>query len=980
MATRFSWSKALRGDGRSPIDDFFGLEVDESAKQKRKGSPSPHTYNKWSRTPINQTVYISNSEIRVRGPKHRSHIGLMSVSADISYEQRLPETYDDFWSGDDTKDLLFNDTLEDAFVEEDFKSNSPKPKTPDRGHHEMPPYTDAGSPGLSTAGPSRNGWCSSSARWYSSSARASPANKTPTIVSTCRDILDGLRRDGARTVSRIDSERGRKKGGAGLKVLSSVSKHAQNVQERVNRFFIKKPAFSPPFLSGAAKSLQEKQAADAFSSALFSTDTSALRQSNKERGKSSEPPRRQAQTESIDMAQLSKSLKQKQVAKAAERPTEALQAPFGRITSSGSRRGSKNNEKPPKFTKSGTATSTTLGERPGSPDGTTSSSRIRRSSKSSRSTKKFPRRDSKREDGEGGAGEFQKSKSSTEKEGGGLLLKFKLKSSKEDRLQNLDLLRKEKEDPQNEGEGRADLRVPLGDLPRIREAWTRYDTNNSGDLEPWEAVEALADMGLKPRSQVEKTELMRLMEEVDDGDGGIDFGEFCALLVRVRLRLQESLRAELAQAFLEHDEENSGSLNASEIMSVIEQLGFLSLCHSPHDPDRAKREVAAEINEFTQDDTVEADFAAFESLVQRVREMMHRMRRDREWELSQQYSFPYELFQQSRHEIIDLYTAFVNFDADGSGELDHQEIVAMLAQFGVLPRASAAPQNEGKRQQQRRKSRREEHHDVLAEVLEDIKEPGDDDSGDLDFRQYVLLVQRLRERAMEDRRELLYEVFRHYDQDCSGELSMSEVSKVLEDLGLSPRTRDELEEIQQLYEDVDKDGSQTLDFDEFAFLCARVSEKLRAMQREKEKILAKQLNFSDKELEDLHTAFETLDTNGNEGLTINDVRKALEMMRCHIDGDELRETFKRLDHDHTGLLDFGGWLRLMRIIEDQIALDAAAERAGQGGAARPTEVQPARDRPRLTQNLERDIIKPGVGGRQTQVQFRSSSPSGNSTG
>merc|ERR1719158_953514 len=99
----------------------------------------------------------------------------------------------------------------------------------------------------------------------------------------------------------------------------------------------------------------------------------------------------------------------------------------------------------------------------------------------------------------------------------------------------------------------------------------------------------------------------------------MDFGELCALVIRVRQRLQESLRAELAQAFLERDVEGTGTLNKSKMYDIMEQLGFLKLNAFPDDPDHAKREVMAEITEASQGGDMELDFNSFEVVVQRVR-------------------------------------------------------------------------------------------------------------------------------------------------------------------------------------------------------------------------------------------------------------------------------------------------------------------------------------------------------------------------
>merc|ERR1719335_107551 len=99
-----------------------------------------------------------------------------------------------------------------------------------------------------------------------------------------------------------------------------------------------------------------------------------------------------------------------------------------------------------------------------------------------------------------------------------------------------------------------------------------------------------------------------------------------------------------------------------------------------------------------------------------------------------------------------------------------------------------------------------------------------------------------------EKREEMKTIFDSYDRDCSGDLSMREVSKILLDIGLQPKNKEEQEEIQKMMEEVDEDGSMEINFEEFLLLFQRINEKLKAMQRENERARALELNFTEVQL------------------------------------------------------------------------------------------------------------------------------------
>merc|ERR1711904_695809 len=100
---------------------------------------------------------------------------------------------------------------------------------------------------------------------------------------------------------------------------------------------------------------------------------------------------------------------------------------------------------------------------------------------------------------------------------------------------------------------------------------------------------------------------------------------------------------------------------------------------------------------------------------------------------------------------------------------------------------------------------------------------GEQGHEDINFPQCLVLIQKLRAALNFQKRDEMKTLFDSYDRDKSGDLSLQEVSRILIDLGLQPKTRDEQDEIQRMMEEVDEDGSMELNFNEFLVLFQRIN-------------------------------------------------------------------------------------------------------------------------------------------------------------
>merc|ERR1719393_610149 len=93
------------------------------------------------------------------------------------------------------------------------------------------------------------------------------------------------------------------------------------------------------------------------------------------------------------------------------------------------------------------------------------------------------------------------------------------------------------------------------------------------------------------------------------------------------------------------------------------------------------------------------------------------------------------------------------------------------------------------------------------------------------FQDFLLLIRRVRRMNGDILESELAAVFNRYDTDRSGELDMREVSILLGDVGLQPRTREEQDSIIALLREADEDGSNTFSLDEFKTLVSRIKER-----------------------------------------------------------------------------------------------------------------------------------------------------------
>jgi len=456
---------------------------------------------------------------------------------------------------------------------------------------------------------------------------------------------------------------------------------------------------------------------------------------------------------------------------------------------------------------------------------------------------------------------------------------------------------------------RAKIFLPESDVKSLKEVWKMYDEDDSGDLDSRECADVIADLGLKPRTRDEKMELAEIMEEFQGSDDHVDFTQLCAIVQRLRAKVQESQTKNLFTIFQKHDTDDSSALDKNEVLVI---LGELMLAPTVPEEEHAIIDLMAEVD---ADDSGELEFPEFVTLVTKVTERLQILRRQRELAIKEEYKLDNETFRQYRAEILKLKRLFDSFDKDDSGALDMEEVKEFIAEVGLMPA-----------------NKRE--RDMVDSNCEEMEQLCD---GDFNFKQVLLLTQKLRRTSIENSRGEMRRLFMSYDKDRSGELSFGEVSKVLGDMGLTPSNRQQQEEIARMMEEADDDGSMELTFEEFLRLQQMITEKLKAMQREYEKEQAFEMLFTEDQLADLRNAFDVLDQDGSGSLDVSEVRRALQLMGKKVTSDRLRELMSQIEGEgrETGELDFIGFMTLVRIIEGPPDPTQRKDKESEGGADSP---------------------------------------------
>mmetsp|Transcript_14111 Transcript_14111/g.20863 ORF Transcript_14111/g.20863 Transcript_14111/m.20863 type:complete len:165 (+) Transcript_14111:100-594(+) len=129
----------------------------------------------------------------------------------------------------------------------------------------------------------------------------------------------------------------------------------------------------------------------------------------------------------------------------------------------------------------------------------------------------------------------------------------------------------------------------------------------------------------------------------------------------------------------------------------------------------------------------------------------------------------------------------------------------------------------------------------------------------------------------EEEIEEIREAFNLFDTDGSGHIDPKELKAAMQSLGFEAKNQT----IYQMISDIDKDGSGSIDFDEFLdMMTARMSDKDTR--------------------EDINKVFQLFDDDRTGKITIKNLRRIAKELGENMSDSELKEMIERADLDNDG--------------------------------------------------------------------------------
>lgn len=188
-------------------------------------------------------------------------------------------------------------------------------------------------------------------------------------------------------------------------------------------------------------------------------------------------------------------------------------------------------------------------------------------------------------------------------------------------------------------------------------------------------------------------------------------------------------------------------------------------------------------------------------------------------------------------------------------------------------------------------------------------------SDEVDFRQFLALVELLRGCQRDLRRHRLKEHFRRCDRNANGQLEPQELVNCLQSAGLVP-TRAHQDMALNLAREFDE-GTGGIGFREMEELAQRVVEHVFSEETERNLQAARELGFDAQRTSEFQIAFDQLDVDGTGALSIEEIAASLkDFMARPPSVEEVAMIFESIDDNCDGSVTFGEYLTLMKIVSE----------------------------------------------------------------
>jgi Ca2+-binding EF-hand superfamily protein len=451
------------------------------------------------------------------------------------------------------------------------------------------------------------------------------------------------------------------------------------------------------------------------------------------------------------------------------------------------------------------------------------------------------------------------------------------------------------------------------DQQALRRIFDRYDANHSDTLDQSELATCLADIGLRGKNEIERSEIRTYLWSLQKLEVG--FYEFATKVVPNIRKLITTLQQEkLHIAFKEADMDCSGMLSIQETLRQLKLMGTFPTEEQVKEAICRVRPEAAALTRSIDGSWLNTrdilDYDGFSLLIRVLEENTERERADLLRQLILEFSMSEEERESWQHNLVETHKAFIS-RVVGKGAMHGPQVVSAASAALVIRECGLAPRNPTQKH-------------IMATIIGEEA----DNSGNIDFKTLIKIGERLRH---EDR-QWLHRIFHKHDHRQAGALTLNEVTHALGECGIRARTSHETAEIKSLIDEFDEDASGDVDQEEFVDLFRFVSEKLHKVQREVERQAAVRFGWSDKHFEDLRNTFMALDQDASEALEIHEMTKAVENLASNHLRVDINPVLAEVDVPQSSKgvakIDFLTFMKIMKALEDRESMRLIAKRHG----------------------------------------------------
>ncbi|KAE9215057.1 hypothetical protein PF005_g9585 [Phytophthora fragariae] len=283
-----------------------------------------------------------------------------------------------------------------------------------------------------------------------------------------------------------------------------------------------------------------------------------------------------------------------------------------------------------------------------------------------------------------------------------------------------------------------------------------------------------------------------------DGSNSLDHQEFGALLVGLGIKLKaQELRIVLEEVDPE-DEERIDLETIANLLGVQEaaQKGNKGLAEGQRRQNPVSREnnvALVAFNKYDRDGSGELEYEEFRRLIhesgvkddKEIDALIEEIDEDGSGSISfNEFARVYERrIKRSPNTSDEIAVAFSKYDRDGSGDLDYEEFRRLMSELGVKDKSA------------------------VDALIDEIDEDG---SGSISFDEFSRVYDRRIKPSANMDGEVIA-AFKKYDRDGSGELDYEEFRRMMYESGVK-----DSEVIDPLIDEIDRDRSDTISFNEFA--------------------------------------------------------------------------------------------------------------------------------------------------------------------